>query len=93
VESIASRSSQPPAKQKLLNNAQGSSPKGEFARRAQAIGKDIASTTAKLQRLAQCASPLANLTCAITTDVTDLNLSVYLSILRTVARRKTLFDD
>ncbi len=58
VESIASRSSQPPAKQKLLNNAQASSSKGEFARRAQAIGKDIASTTAKLQRLAQCAFPL-----------------------------------
>ncbi|CDU23224.1 probable syntaxin, vesicular transport protein [Sporisorium scitamineum] len=55
VESIASRSAQP-AKQKLLNtNAPGASPKGEFARRAQAIGKDIASTTAKLQRLAQLA--------------------------------------
>ncbi|CBQ68012.1 probable syntaxin, vesicular transport protein [Sporisorium reilianum SRZ2] len=55
VESIASRSTQP-AKQKLLNpNAPGASPKGEFARRAQAIGKDIASTTAKLQRLAQLA--------------------------------------
>lgn len=56
VESIASRSAQP-AKQKLLNqNAPGASPrKGEFARRAQAIGKDIASTTTKLQRLAQLA--------------------------------------
>ncbi|SPO20280.1 probable syntaxin, vesicular transport protein [Ustilago trichophora] len=55
VESIASRSVQP-AKQKLINNtAPGSSPKGEFARRAQAISKDIASTTAKLQRLAQLA--------------------------------------
>ena len=57
VESIASRSTQP-AKQKLLNShAPGASPKGEFARRAQAIGKDIASTTAKLQRLAQCMCP------------------------------------
>lgn len=28
-------------------------PKGEFARRAQAIGKDITDTTAKLSRLAQ----------------------------------------
>ncbi|KAJ9476573.1 Integral membrane protein SED5 [Pseudozyma hubeiensis] len=55
VESIASRSAQP-AKQKLLSqNGPGASPKGEFARRAQAIGKDIASTTAKLQRLAQLA--------------------------------------
>lgn len=54
VESIASRSAQP-TKQKLLNTSgPGSSPKGEFARRAQAISKDIASTTAKLQRLAQC---------------------------------------
>lgn len=53
VESIASRSAQP-AKQKLLNNnAPGSSPKGEFSRRAQAITKDITATTAKLQRLAQ----------------------------------------
>lgn len=58
VESIASRSTAPPAKQKLLNNGPGSSPKGEFARRAQAIGKDIASTTSKLQRLAQRESVL-----------------------------------
>uniref|UniRef100_V5E8C5 Putative syntaxin, vesicular transport protein n=1 Tax=Kalmanozyma brasiliensis (strain GHG001) TaxID=1365824 RepID=V5E8C5_KALBG len=55
IESIGSRSAQP-AKQKLLNgNGPGASPKGEFARRAQAISKDIASTTAKLQRLAQLA--------------------------------------
>ncbi len=71
VESIASRSSQPPAKQKLLNNAQASSSKGEFARRAQAIGKDIASTTAKLQRLAQCAFPLEpNLRGPLKTELT-----------------------
>ncbi|PWZ01408.1 putative syntaxin [Testicularia cyperi] len=55
VESIASRSTAPPTKQKLLNGGAASSPKGEFARRAQAIGKDIASTTGKLQRLAQLA--------------------------------------
>ena len=52
VESFASRSTAPAAKQKLLSTP-GASPKGEFARRAQAIGKDIASTTSKLQRLAQ----------------------------------------
>ncbi|SPC63698.1 probable syntaxin, vesicular transport protein [Ustilago sp. UG-2017b] len=53
VDSVSSRSTQPTcSKQKLLPN---SNPKGEFARRAQAIGKDIASTTAKLQRLAQLA--------------------------------------
>ncbi|SNX81932.1 probable syntaxin, vesicular transport protein [Melanopsichium pennsylvanicum] len=56
VEAASSRSAQHAgsAKQKLLNNATAS-PKGEFARRAQAISKDIASTTAKLQRLAQLA--------------------------------------
>lgn len=60
VESIGARSSQPASsKQKLLPNAAqpGTSPKGEFARRAQAISKDIASTTAKLQRLAQRGFP------------------------------------
>lgn len=31
----------------------GTTPKGEFARKAQAIGKDITDTTAKLSRLAQ----------------------------------------
>lgn len=54
VEAASSRSAQQAggAKQKLISNA-GGSPKGEFARRAQGISKDIASTTAKLQRLAQ----------------------------------------
>ena len=33
--------------------ATGKTPKGEFAKRAQAIGKDISDTTAKLSRLAQ----------------------------------------
>ncbi|UZJ53295.1 hypothetical protein CBS101457_002615 [Exobasidium rhododendri] len=35
--------------------AAGKTPKGEFARRAQAIGKDISDTTSKLSRLAQLA--------------------------------------
>jgi len=34
--------------------AAGKTPKGEFARKAQAIGKDISDTTSKLSRLAQC---------------------------------------
>ncbi|SPO40011.1 probable syntaxin, vesicular transport protein [Pseudozyma flocculosa] len=67
VESIASRSatagSAGPAsasRQRLLNSGGASQPasgsaKGEFAKRAQAISKDIASTTNKLQRLAQLA--------------------------------------
>lgn len=59
VESIASRSTQPPAKQKLLDAKPPTTPKGEFARRAQAISKDIASTTGKLQRLAQRMFPVA----------------------------------
>lgn len=51
VESMASRSNVAPAKQNLLTKQP--SAKGEFASRAQAISKDIASTTSKLQRLAQ----------------------------------------
>lgn len=38
-----------------VNGAAGKGPKGEFARRAQSIGKDITDTTAKLGRLAQLA--------------------------------------
>ena len=43
--------------QQQNGSAAASSPKGEFAKRAQAIGKDISDTTAKLGRLAQRALP------------------------------------
>ncbi|KAN0060510.1 Integral membrane protein SED5 [Thecaphora frezii] len=60
LDSIASRSPAPSSKHRLLANtnaaaAASSSSRGEFARRAHAISKDIASTTSKLQRLAQLA--------------------------------------
>ena len=56
VESIRTRSSLPPARQRLLNGTQQGG-KSEFARMASAIGKDISSTSLKLGKLAQRACP------------------------------------
>ena len=58
VESIRSRSGygRAEAKQRLLQNgAARKGGKGEFARMAGEIGKEIADTTRKLSKLAQCA--------------------------------------
>lgn len=59
VDSIRSRSSVPTrgseAKQRLLQtNDKASGSKSEFSRMASAIGKDISSTSLKLNKLAQC---------------------------------------
>lgn len=54
VESIRNRSAAPQAKQRVPNGQAVGGSKGEFARRAQAIGKDISATTVKLGKLAQC---------------------------------------
>jgi syntaxin 5 len=71
VESIRSRSSYPArsgAKDRLLQSANGhGKPKGgaksEFSRMAMAVGKDISSTTLKLQKLAQRKSSSIVSTC------------------------------
>lgn len=86
VESIRSRSSYPArsgAKDRLLQPANGNGKlkggaKSEFSRMAMAVGKDISSTTLKLQKLAQREDP-------------QIIFIHYLWIL--VAKRKTLFDD
>ena len=43
------------AKQRLLQNKSGQ--KSEFSRMASSIGKEISSTSIKLNKLAQCTSP------------------------------------
>lgn len=57
VESIRSRSSFPSRgmeqKQRLLQQGKAEGSKSEFTRMASAIGKDINSTTLKLNKLAQ----------------------------------------
>ena len=65
---------------RLLQNNTKPPGKGEFSHMASSIGKDISSTTVKLNKLAQCASILA---CYSTITFMPL----------TVAKRKTLFDD
>lgn len=55
-----------------------SGPRGEFARRAGAIGQDIASTTTKLQRLAQRQYPISTIS---TIDLVSLSLSLSLSLI------------
>lgn len=66
------------SKQRLIQTK--SANKGEFSRMASAIGKEISSTTIKLNKLGQRASPLF-----FFQQVPDYD--------RTVAKRKTLFDD
>lgn len=60
VDSIRNRSAlgnrNSEAKQRLLQNNTKAPGKGEFSHMASSIGKDISSTTVKLNKLAQCAS-------------------------------------
>jgi hypothetical protein len=65
---------------RLLQNNTKPPGKGEFSHMASSIGKDISSTTVKLNKLAQCTSMLL---CYLTISFMPL----------TVAKRKTLFDD
>lgn len=62
VDSIRNRSAlgnrNSEAKQRLLQNNTKPPGKGEFSHMASSIGKDISSTTVKLNKLAQCASIL-----------------------------------
>jgi syntaxin 5 len=62
VDSIRNRSAlgnrNSEAKQRLLQNNAKPPVKGEFTHMASSIGKDISSTTVKLNKLAQCASIL-----------------------------------
>lgn len=62
VDSIRNRSSlgnrNSEVKQRLLQNNTKSPGKGEFSHMASSIGKDISSTTVKLNKLAQCGSVL-----------------------------------
>ncbi|CDO73471.1 hypothetical protein BN946_scf185013.g106 [Trametes cinnabarina] len=89
VESIRNRSSFPvrgaEQKQRLLQNkAEGS--KSEFTRMASAIGKDIASTTVKLGKLAQLAKrktlfddrpvEISELTYIIKQDIANINKQI-----------------
>ncbi|KAJ2955373.1 hypothetical protein NUW54_g14742 [Trametes sanguinea] len=89
VESIRNRSSFPARgaeqKQRLLQNrAEGS--KSEFTRMASAIGKDIASTTIKLGKLAQLAKrktlfddrpvEISELTYIIKQDIANINKQI-----------------
>ena len=64
VDSIRNRSAlgnrNSEAKQRLLqNNTKLTAGKGEFSHMASSIGKDISSTTVKLNKLAQCAPVLS----------------------------------
>ena len=54
ISRVGTPSSQTGANGQPSQSATAKTPKGEFARRAQAIGKDISDTTGKLGRLAQC---------------------------------------
>ncbi|KZS95826.1 t-SNARE [Sistotremastrum niveocremeum HHB9708] len=90
VESIRSRSNYPKgseAKQRLLQNGSaGRGGKGEFARMAGAIGKDIAETTRKLGKLAQLAKrktlfddrpvEISELTFIIKQDIAKINQQI-----------------
>lgn len=62
VDSIRNRSAlgnrNSESKQRLLQNNTKSPGKGEFSHMASSIGKDISSTTLKLNKLAQCGSVL-----------------------------------
>ncbi|KAI4528958.1 t-SNARE [Schizophyllum commune Loenen D] len=85
VESIRTRSSLPPARQRLLNGKQPGG-KSEFARMASAIGKDISSTSLKLGKLAQLAKrktlfddrpvEISELTFIIKQDIANINKQI-----------------
>ncbi|KAG6866063.1 hypothetical protein C0991_009160 [Blastosporella zonata] len=89
VESIHNRSSIPPrgaeAKQRLLNGKPSGS-KSEFSRMASAIGKDISSTSIKLNKLAQLAKrktlfddrpvEISELTFIIKQDIAHINKQI-----------------
>lgn len=63
VDSIRNRSAlgnrNSEAKQRLLSSNTKPPGKGEFSNMASSIGKDISSTTVKLNKLAQCALVLS----------------------------------
>lgn len=85
VESIRTRSSLPPARQRLLNGKQPGG-KSEFARMATAIGKEISNTSLKLGKLAQLAKrktlfddrpvEISELTFIIKQDIANINKQI-----------------